>query len=492
MMNGYGGKNVITKQHRLQKNLLGTGIERARATRRPVLVSQVREIESCHPLSFFMAGQKKYHGQRLYWSAPGTDMTLIGLGNAYSIEVQQEADYAGVEHQWQDLLQRTMIDGACTESGTGPLLMGGFAFDPVQRRTSLWRHFPATMLVLPRYVITLKSGQAWLTTNRVVDECSETTDIHEEDINQREQKLLLEEARNVDQLMRREGDRRYFPHLVAPGPFTVKEIEPEQWKKLVQQVAGDIQTGDVEKVALAREVRLQFAQSPSIAYVLQQLHAEQTNSYVFALESEGHCFIGATPERLVKKNGRTVLSTCLAGSIDRGSTPDEDERLGKHLLGDPKNRYEHDVVVQMIRSAFQEACVHVQVPEEPVLYRAPHIQHLYTPVQGSIRPETSLLQLIGRLTPTPAVGGYPQQKALSYIRRLEKVDRGWYAAPLGWIDHHQDGEFIVGLRSGLVRGKKVSLFAGCGIMGDSEPNKEYEETNMKFKPMLSALGGKTT
>jgi menaquinone-specific isochorismate synthase len=116
------------------------------------------------------------------------------------------------------------------------------------------------------------------------------------------------------------------------------------------------------------------------------------------------------------------------------------------------------------------------------------IQHLYTPVIGESRHAVSLFSLVERLHPTPALGGTPRDKALEMIREIEPLDRGWYAAPIGWIDALENGEFAVAIRSGLLQGREASIFAGCGVVGDSEPLSEYEETKVKLKPMLSALG----
>jgi menaquinone-specific isochorismate synthase len=200
-------------------------------------------------------------------------------------------------------------------------------------------------------------------------------------------------------------------------------------------------------------------------------------------------FIGATPERLVKKKENQVLSTCLAGSIKRGSTTYEDNVLGQQLLQDDKNLNEHNIVVKMIKEVFKDCCYDIEVPNDPALLKTKNIQHLYTPVKGLAKEGQTLLSLVEKLHPTPALGGFPQVKAIEKIRELEPMHRGWYAAPIGWLDYEDNGEFVVAIRSGLIEGNKAALFAGCGIVAESDPKSEYFETRIKLKPMLSALGG---
>jgi isochorismate synthase len=223
------------------------------------------------------------------------------------------------------------------------------------------------------------------------------------------------------------------------------------------------------------------------AAVLRALGTRYNDCYLFAIDRGGRCFLGATPERLVRKSGALVKTTCLAGTTRRGGTPDEDEILGADLLASGKNRAEHAVVVHMIAGAMQAVCTDLQRPNTPTLLRLANVQHLYTPIVGRLRDGVSLLDLVARLHPTPAVGGFPRAAALAHIRAVEGMDRGWYAAPVGWLDARGDGEFAVALRSALLHGDTARLFAGCGIMADSEPDAEYAETLVKLRAMLSAL-----
>jgi isochorismate synthase len=197
-------------------------------------------------------------------------------------------------------------------------------------------------------------------------------------------------------------------------------------------------------------------------------------------------FAGASPERLVRIDGREVRASGLAGSAPRGKTADEDAAIAAALLANAKEREEHAMVRRALLADLAELCDDVVAPAEPSLFTLPHVHHLHTALSARLRAGHSLLDLVARLHPTPAVGGAPRDAALQFIREHEGLDRGWYAAPIGWIgrDH---GELAVALRSALVRGREAWLFAGSGVVADSDPAREYAETMLKLRPMELAL-----
>src|SRR5699024_10735721 len=265
------------------------------------------------------------------------------------------------------------------------------------------------------------------------------------------------------------------------------EIEPEEWKESVSLARDAIIAEKAKKIVLAREMRLTFEETIIVGDVLEKLIETQPNSYIFAIEKGSDCFVGATPERLVKVTGNELLSTCLAGTTPRGQTEKEDEILATDLLNDAKNRKEHDYVVQMIKRSIDSSCDNINIPDEPIIYPLPNLQHLYTPVTADLKTGNTIIDLVKELHPTPALGGLPNEAALQFIRDHERLDRGWYGAPVGWLDDRFNGEFAVAIRSGLIQADETSMFAGCGVMKDSDPVLEYEETIVKFFPMLNVL-----
>ena len=255
----------------------------------------------------------------------------------------------------------------------------------------------------------------------------------------------------------------------------------------MHDIVQEIQRGAVQKVVLARELRLRARADFDVDIALRRLAAAAGHCTLFVLDTGSGCMIGATPERLIHLQGQTVQVDCLAGSTARGDTEHADRRLGEALLHSDKDRREHGLVVGTLREALSSYCLSLQVPDAPRLLRLPDVQHLHTPLQGTLPAGSSILDLAARLHPTPGVGGVPRPEALDLIRVQERLGRGWYAGPIGWTDAHGGGEFVVGIRSALVRGSEAWLYAGCGIVKGSDPRSEYEESCLKLRPMLAAL-----
>ncbi|WP_371931985.1 isochorismate synthase [Mesobacillus subterraneus] len=302
-------------------------------------------------------------------------------------------------------------------NGTGPSMFGGFTFDPLKKKTDLWSKFSGALFHIPKYMLTIVKGEAYFTTNVV---CTQHDDMSLFDKVTREREDVLSKA----------GQK---PALAELNLKDVIEIAPEAWKQTVTDVLADFENSELKKVVLARELRLNFKDEVQSESVLVNLLKNQQESFTFAFESNGDCFIGASPERLVKKDGSSLFSACLAGSIARGKTTEEDEKLGEELLTDQKNLIEHQYVVDMIKGAMEETCDEVLLPEQPVLMKMKYIQHLYTPVIGKNREGTSLLHLVDRLHPTPALGGLPKQAAIEKIREIELLDRGPLCSTC-WLD----------------------------------------------------------
>ncbi|MGC9222238.1 MAG: isochorismate synthase, partial [Solirubrobacteraceae bacterium] len=209
--------------------------------------------------------------------------------------------------------------------------------------------------------------------------------------------------------------------------------------------------------------------------------------FVYAVGRGGASFVGATPELLVRKEGMRATTVALAGSIRRGSDPAVDDQLSETLLHSSKNRHENLVVAERIARQLEPFAVWVTVAQAPAVIRVANIQHLATPIRAQLREPFSVLRLAGALHPTPAVGGEPLDACVELIPALEGIDRGWYAGTFGWIDTGGDGEMCVTLRCALLRGDVAHCYAGCGIVADSDPSAELEETETKLQALLPIL-----
>ncbi|MGN1401194.1 MAG: isochorismate synthase MenF [Bacillus sp. (in: firmicutes)] len=447
-------------------------IQKANALQTKVLFSHVDKAWVDDPLEFYKAGKKLYQGERMYWQAQDCSTVLVGLGNEVSYSFSGMERYSQLETAWKIILADAVIHRETNIPATGPLLFGGFSFDHLKGQTSAWNRFGDSLFYLPRYLLTCQQDDVYMTTN-VFCHPGDSID------------RIIGMIERGQHLLRVPGDMQQDHNPVTD----MREQEPERWKSTVADAIEMLKATSMDKIVLARELRLSFKNRIQSEEVLRRLREAQKTSFLFCLESGNDCFIGASPERLVKKDRDEVLSTCLAGSIARGKTDSEDQSLGTMLMTDPKNRMEHQYVVGMIKESLESVCSEVHVPDHPVLMKTKHIQHLYTPVNAKSGNGVSIMALVEKLHPTPALGGLPREESLRWIRENENMDRGFYAGPIGWTDSYENGEFAVAIRSALIQENEASLYAGCGIVEESSTEEEYNETWIKFKPMLHALGG---
>ncbi|MCA0984481.1 isochorismate synthase [Halobacillus yeomjeoni] len=459
-----------TKVSQIEEIIEGA-IQTARQHQKPQLISIVDRIDNIDPFQFLHTGQI-IDQHRSFWQSAEEEFTLVGIGTASKLYAKTRARFNEIQSMWNDLNDQAVLYDDFNVKGTGIVALGGFSFDPEQRNGVPWENFSDSQMTIPAYMLTIKDDQCFLTTNVF---------LYPEDHPQQ----IIRQIKEHQEILFSPKPLPYEP-IVRSG---MEEVLPEEWKKTVERATDDIKKGLLEKVVLARELRVKFQAPVQLAEVIKDLAETQNNSYIFAFESDGDYFVGATPERLAKLEQDQLVSTCLAGTIPRGKTKEEDAELGQELLEDPKNLQEHQFVVDMIRGAVEACCTNVDIPASPVLYPLRNLQHLYTPVTATLDEGYSLLDVIERLHPTPALGGLPQKASVDYIRENETMNRGWYAGPIGWFDSSNNGEFAVAIRSALIKNDSASLFAGCGVVEDSEPEAEYEETAVKLKPMLSVLGG---
>lgn len=452
------------------ESLLEKAINNMKASQNdfPQLISFTREIEEFDPISFFEAA-KHQNKDRIFWSDPS--FSIVGVGRAYEITAHG-SHFEETEKRWQHILEKAIVHNPYKAAGTGIVAFGGMAFDPKKTTTSLWHQFNPSQFIIPECLVTKNEKGHFLTV---------TIQLEQSHPIERLENVLNE----VEDLIVTQSEELPIGAVI----LNKEEIAPEAWIETIKEAKRTIKNKDAQKIVLARELRLQLNKQAEIAPILDTLLKTQPTSYIFAFERGDDCFVGATPERLVKIEGDQVLSTCLAGTAPRGKTDEEDKRIHEELLQDKKNLEEHRHVVNMITHSIEKYCYDVQVANNPIVYPLKNLQHLYTPVSGKLKKGYSIFDIVEDLHPTPALGGAPKESALQFIREHELLDRGWYGAPIGWLDGNGNGEFAVAIRSALVQGDEASLFAGCGIMEDSDPQTEYDETNIKFLPMLTVFGG---
>ncbi len=481
--------------------------ERARVLGQSVLVSLSGPAPSADPIRAFArlasAAESPSAGWEVaLWARPSEDLTLVGLGTAAALTARGPRRFAQLSAAWRQLVETALCDPAGQEPFGSPVGLGGFAFEDHWEAcdgawgsgAQPWESFPPALIAVPRVLWWRAGGAGGVVISALTDARREDGWIKSDDawlvdvafgdgpaVEGSAGKAAQEETPSV-------ADAAVEFSIEQPAAeFELQEDDARRWMEAVAQTARAVREGRLAKAVLARRVTVLLPQEVKVHRLLAALWQAYPQCSLFAFRRSGCWFVGATPERLVKVEGGNVYSSCLAGSAPRGRDAQEDRLLEQALRASPKERREHALVLEAIRGGLERVCRRVEPSAEPSVWKLPTIQHLHTLVTGQLLPSMGVLEAAGQLHPTPAVGGVPREAALEWIRRHEGVHRGWYAGPVGWVGSAGEGEFAVAIRCAVIQGRRAVLYAGCGILGESDPEAEYRESWLKLRPMLAAL-----
>jgi menaquinone-specific isochorismate synthase len=382
---------------------------------------------------------------------------FAGRGTATTITVPP-GDPTEAARAVHDALDAIEVDDNVGLPGCGPIALGALPFDPMA----------AGELVVPEVIVRrAEDGTGWITTVTRVDAGSTPPTLDD----------LLQ--------MVSPGGRGHGATIDGPTRFTVTTPRPaSDWCAAVQVVRDELRSGGARKVVLARELVIETDRPVRRSEVLDQLRRSYPTCMVFA---DGG-FVGASPELLVARTDDVVRSHPMAGTAPRSSDPTTDARLAADLLASAKDQVEHRHTIDMVHDTLLPWCSYLDEEAEPSIVAMANVQHLATLVEGRLStPPASVIELMRALHPTPAVNGSPRSDALELIRRHEGIDRGRYAGAVGWVDRHGNGAWAVGIRSAEIQGTRARLFAGVGVVADSDPAAELAETRAKFQALLGAI-----
>lgn len=393
-----------------------------------------------------------------YWESPSHELTFAALGSAAEICAHGPERFERASAAALDLLGAVEV-----RAGSRPLMVGGFAFADHGSEDRRWREFPALRLFLPQLLWIRDRGGSRLTRT-----------------------WRAGEPPPGDPLVG-------CPSRPPPAPGTGAAVvagsawdDPREllrWRQRVESARRAVAGGVFSKVVLARKLEVEPEAYADPAVILASARERRPGCFNFWLKAGATSLVGSSPELLVGLAGGYVRSQALAGSAPRGATGDQDAALGAALLASPKNRLEHDLVLSAVRAALAPVTGPVESPAEPSLMRLPEAQHLHTPVGGWLRSRQTVMQIAGLLHPTPSVCGQPRQAARQLIER-DEPHRGWYTGAVGWMGAGGEGEFAVVLRSILIEGRRISAWAGAGIVEASDPDCEFAETQAKMSALL--------
>lgn len=435
----------------------------------PVAVPDARLVSrACElPDVSFRAFLARAETPRVGWAAPD-GLELAGAGAAARLTASGPSRFDDLREGADAAFADVDHDGPVA---TRPRMVGGVAFVPDHEPAPPWTGFPAAEFILPARQLTRTDDGTWLT----VTSFGPTAD---PDAVTRDLEATHETVAELP-AMRPSGG--------PPGVAATRRVPGQaEWIRQVEDAVDRIRGTELRKVVLATALEVDLAGALDVPDALERLRRTYPNCYRFLLQpSEDAAFFGPPPERLVRLDGRHVETEALAGSMPRGDSPELDATYADELLESEKIRGEQGMVVDAIRDQL-EPQGGVTVGDRGVRKLAT-IQHLGTPITADLDRDEHVLTLAEALHPTPAVGGLPPDEALGIIRSTESFDRGWYASPVGWFDAAGDGEFAVAIRSAVVTKDRATLFAGNGIVADSDPADEWEEIQPKFRPILDEL-----
>ena len=454
---------------------LEVALQRARAGGAATLASYtVRADHAADPTALIAAARRPGESWFCLEQPDRARSAVAALGRVRSIEARGSGRFAEAARRWRALAAAAIADPPSGPPGSGLAALGGFAFAHDGGDSPDWSGFRPASLLVPELSLARRDDQVALTIN--VEAAPDDT---LEDLQTRVQTRLTE--------LRPAG----LP-LLDPAPAgaykVLSPMPPSHYEEAVARAVQRIREGELEKIVLAREVDVHAPVDHDPAAVLGLLREAFPSCYVFAVGRAEATFIAASPELLVRREGHRASTVGLAGSIRRSADPAVDDHLGEQLLQSEKDREENAIVVRRITRALRPHAVWVTAAAEPALIRVANIQHLGTPIRAQLTAPLDAIELAGVLHPTPAVGAEPAAAA-KLIPALEGLDRGWYAGAVGWTDALGDGEFCVGLRCALLRGPLARLYAGCGIVRDSDPAAELAESEVKLAALLPVLAG---
>jgi menaquinone-specific isochorismate synthase len=416
--------------------------------------------------------------EKFYWDHPENDISISAAGKVRELKATGKNRFESIAKQTAGLKDQVDAYTAIMHSMAGPLFLGGYSFDHHNIGT-VWNKFGAARFVLPEWMV-VRNKNLHLLTLTIDKQDAEPHDIYQQIISRITEFIHLSGAPE-DGLKADNDDAGILCTLQSPD-------EHGDWIRKVEQARDMIQANRFDKIVLARPLTVESKSAPVFTQITYRLRQRYPECFNFLVQKDSEtAFLGATPERLASFRDNTIKTEGLAGSTSRGRSALEDATLAQNLMKSTKDRNEHEFVIRAINDNLKKFSKRINHPKKPEIKKLKNVQHLFTPISASIKNGVQIHELISEMHPTPAVGGFPRDEAVSHLHDIEQFDRGWYAAPIGWFNLNGWGEFAVAIRSALLHKKRAVLYAGCGIVADSDPEKEWKETLLKFSPMLESL-----
>ena len=415
---------------------------------------------------------------RGFWARGDRWLAHSGVSVALTAEGASDVDrFATIAEAAKGVATRALLPSGMARAPR-VRFFGGFSFRPDHEARGVWANFPTGVFHLPAVELEGDgSGDAWLRMRALVD--PKAGDDVFQHLRTRAEALRAELASRAD-----------FSSQVNPVAGRATATERPAWEGAVDASLASIRSGTISKAVLARTMDVELDRRLDPVDVVAQLWDVNRGSHVFLFEpASGSAIVGAAPETVATLRDGVFHATAVAGSIRRGDSPREQAELAARLLASDKDRAEQRIALDDMIARLETVALQIRSDPQPHVLTLARIQHLETEIRASVPSGVGVLDLVRLLHPTAAVCGLPRDAATTFLEREEPFERGWYAGPVGWFDAEGNGVFAPALRTGVSVGRGWRLFAGAGIVEGSVPALEWEETGIKFEPMLDALRG---
>ncbi len=401
--------------------------------------------------------------RKIYWSDRDKCCEIGGIGTAHRVYGENIDDFSNLFKRLDDFL---------SNSGRHLRYYGGIRFNYRVKADDIWEKFHTFDFVIPEFELLRVDDKYYFAANVLLkkgEKAAQKADILQSNL----QKIVFD----------RDSAEINFPKLQKRADMP----DWNQWRAGIKQAYNMFNSGQLDKIVLARKTVLSFNGKLDNIQMVKRLKESNPNTFHFCFQQDGDVsFVGATPERLYKRDKKQIYTEAIAGTRPRGKTEEHDAFLKEDLLSCEKDLREHRYVVDKIKNVLNETCENIVSDDQVNIIENAQVQHLCYKMQGELKNGVTDAQLLRNIHPTPAVGGNPSDAALRKIDIMEPFDRGWYAGPVGWVNHSA-AEFAVALRSGLIYNNKLALFAGAGIVDGSKAADEWDEIDNKISNFMQIL-----
>ena len=432
-----------------------------------VLTSRSIDISNIELMSIF----NQMDAPRIILSSPHHPLS-VSFGSAKTISASGHNRFKKIKMEATSLFSNLDVknqDGTLSH----PKLFGGFSFDPDHQESPPWDSFPAALFILPKIQLVKSKSGFKLTVNEYTIDPNPT---------KLESFLLSIKSKLESKLI-----TSTFPSIKPQLTRLDSSIQYDSWISQINEVLKSIESKSIEKVVLAQSMQATLKLPCIPINIFQTLCDQNPGCYHFLFEQlDGTSIFGATPELLISYNDKSIRTEVLAGSSSRGKTPIDDDVLSQKLMSSSKDQHEHSLVVQTLKSKIESFTKSLNISPQKIK-KLTTVQHLWTEMSAYSNHDEHILSIAESLHPTPAISGTPLIEAQKIIRSTEPFNRGWYGGLIGWFDAKGNGEFSVTIRSAISNKNKVTLYAGAGVVLNSNPQDEWNEIQLKFQPILNSL-----